>query len=642
MKGRVRKMENKNGNEAVEFDEINLSEDLDDINFDEDGNDLNFDDLGIEDESEGEIGDDDFGDWGEFSEEDNDGDNGNGVDGDSADELEELSTDDDFGDWGEFSEDDSTEQSNNEEEQTDFSNFDDFDDLKEEQSEDIEQDNSNVDWDDNLLEEDDNNELLDETLPIEQDSVEEIEEVIEESPEDDIDYRDGAIADSSELHDDDTYSNNLNDEHSFINSTGGINVQVTDDERENGFELAYIDIEKIAITKRIRNMSSVDSLVQSIKSTGLLEPLVVVGTETEGLYVLLSGYRRIQACARAGKRRIPCIVNTRINTTEIPIIEAMYNHSKSYTIKEQIDYIDYLEKEQGILNPAMIEYLLQMNSGDYTKLKDILNDNDDDIVSKLYEGAYDIATAFKKLEQRRKKESAEEKENKRASKVYDDEAESGADKIEGSGEAVDGEALTEEQIQSLSFNIEDLDDIVENKSLSDMIEEGDNIEGFEPHKQKVGEREYIDPAIKKSVMARDHSTCMCCRRGGEQYADVLDYHHIKPVFMGGEDTVDNGIMLCVTCHRLVHLYSTGDLSIDKVLVDNTPYDELSEEKKLQYMNSEILEDEKTKFKKVIELGSVIRKGIAMMGMNREQYKKEHPNTGIGRRKPGVNAPQEIS
>ena len=55
-----------------------------------------------------------------------------------------------------------------------------------------------------------------------------------------------------------------------------------------------------------------------------------------------------------------------------------------------INYIDYLEKEKGILSASMIEYLLQMNSGDYTKLKDILNDDDDDIVSKLMDGTYTI------------------------------------------------------------------------------------------------------------------------------------------------------------------------------------------------------------------------------------------------------------
>lgn len=470
------------------------------------------------------------------------------------------------------------------------------------------------------------------------DTSSDLKQELSDNKEDYIDYSDGAIMDDVDLHDDTNSDTSPTRGSDFINDTGNIVVQ-DDKDDDNGFSLEYVNIENILITQRIRKNHSVDGLVQSIKSTGLIEPLTVAGTKTEGLYVLLDGYRRIQACARAGKTRVPCIVNNRVSTPEIPILEAMYNHSQNYSIKEQVDYITYLETQKGIMNPAMIEYLLQMNSGDYTKLKDILNDNDDDIVTKLFDGIYDIATAFKKLEQRRKKESLEEKENKAAARVYEDENASGVDQIAGSGEETDGEGLTEEQIQSLAINAEDLDEDIDDTSINEMIEEDKNLEGFEPHKQKVGEREYIDPIIKKSVMARDNNTCQCCKRGGEQYVDILDYHHILPVYLSGEDSIENGIMLCVACHRLVHLYSTDDLHIDRALLEGE-YNELNDEQKLRYENEQIFEDEKKRFKRIIKLGSIIRKGIVAKGMNREQYKKEHSNNGIGRRKPGVNAEQE--
>lgn len=457
----------------------------------------------------------------------------------------------------------------------------------------------------------------------------------------DVDIDGGTLVNDVDLHDDeDDIETAASIGSGFISDTGSIVVQDIDDQG-NGFDLTYINIEKIAITQRIRKLQSVEGLVQSIQSTGLLKPLVVAPTATKGLYVLLDGYRRIQACARAGMTVVPCIINNRVSTQEIPILEAMYNHSQNYSIKEQIDYIDYLEKQKGIMNPAMIEYLLQMNSGDYTKLKDILADNDDDIVTKLYDGVYDIATAFKKLEQRRKKETLEERENKKAARVYEDEQESGADQIQGSGEETSGDGLTEDQINALAINAENLDDDIEDTSLNEMIEEDKNLEGFKPHKQKVGEREYIDPIIKKTVMARDNSTCQCCKRGGKQYVDILDYHHIVPCFLSGEDTPENGIMLCVACHRLVHLYSTNDLYIDNALLTGS-YNDLSEEDKSHYESEEIFEDEKKRFKRIIKLGSIIRKGMVAKGLNREQYKKDHPNTGIGRRKPGVNAEQEIS
>jgi len=466
------------------------------------------------------------------------------------------------------------------------------------------------------------------------------DEIIEDVEIEDEDIGDGALVENGVLlEDDEEDSDDFQHSSDFISDSGAIVVQDRVDDSENGFNLQYIDINKIAITPRIRSMKSVEALVQSIQSTGLLQPLTVAPTATEGLYVLLDGYRRIQACARVGRTKIPCIINNKVNTPEIPILEAMYNHNQKYTIKEQIDYIDFLEKQKGIMNPGMIEYLLQMNNGDYTKLKDILNDNDDDIVTKLLDGVYDIATAFKKLEQRRKKESIEEKEDKKASQVYDDEQESGADQIQGAGEEADGSALTDEQLAALNLNPETLDDDIDDTSINEMVEEDKNLDGFKPHKQKVGEREYVDPIIKKTVMARDKSTCQCCKRGGEQYVDILDYHHILPVFLGGVDTPENGIMLCVACHRLVHLYSTDDLHIDTALL-NGSYNNLTTEDKERYENEQIFEDEKKRFKRIIKLGSVIRKGIVAKGMNREQFKKEHSNNNIGRRKPGVSAEQE--
>ena len=154
-------------------------------------------------------------------------------------------------------------------------------------------------------------------------------------------------------------------------------------------------------------------------------------------------------------------------------------------------------------------------------------------------------------------------------------------------------------------------------------------------------RDYLQEQGIKTVMTRDNGTCQCCKRGGMQYTGILDYHHILPVFLGGADTTENGIMLCVACHRLVHLYSTDDLPLDKALLEGS-YSDLTEEQKARFENEEIFEDEKRRFKRIIKLGSVIRKGIVAKGLNKEQYKKEHSNTGIGRRKPGVNAEQEMT
>lgn len=520
-----------------------------------------------------------------------------------------------------------------------------------------------IDSEEDLENEEDISKLSDEELdrlisetdqPVEVDSNGFKEEGIDSIKYESIDAdHDGAILDKDSLMSESF--DTVDKDADFISDTGEI-VVMDNKESTDNFVLQYIDIKNIAIVKRIRkNTTNVEDLVQSIKSTGLLEPLVVAPTATEGFYVLLAGFRRIMACARAGKRMIPCIVNTKVSIPEIPVLEALYNHSKSYTIREIVDYIDYLEKQKGIMSASMIEYLLQLNSGDYTKLKDILNDNDEDIVSKLFDGIYTIDMAFKKLEQRRKKESAEEKENKKAAKVYEDTEESGADKIAGSGEESEEDAaLTDEEIASLAISVDDLSN-VDDVSLDDMVEESNSMEGFEPHRQNPNEREIIDPAIRKAVMSRDNNTCQCCLRGGPDYVDILDLHHIVEVYLGGVDSVENSITLCLNCHKQVHSFAFNQLHIPK----SKTTDELNIEidsfiSKIDLKNKEegkdpltdrekdeirqhriaIYEEEQSKYKRIVKLGNVIRKGLQQKHIKLEQAKKEHPIDKIGRQKPG--------
>lgn len=402
----------------------------------------------------------------------------------------------------------------------------------------------------------------------------------------------------------------------FISDTGDI-VVMDDDSNEDAFELVYLNLEQIGLVKRIRQLKNVEGLVKSIKSTGLLEPIVVGLTATDGFYVLLHGFRRLLACARANKKRIPCIVNKKVNTINIPIVEALYNQCQRYSIKETVDYIDYLEKENGIMSASLIEYLLQMNPGDYTKLKDVLNDNDDDIVDKLYSGVYSIEQAFKKLEQRRKKETIEEKENRKAEQVYGDEEKSGIGAVAGSGEEADGNGgLTEEEIAELAFNANDLDKGIEDESLESMVKEADSIDGFKPNKQDYHERVPLDPKLRKSILARDNNTCQVCKRvSGMEYVECLDVHHIVEVYLGGDDDKDNLITTCTVCHKLIHLHGRGELYI-------RPYDEMTEE-------------EANKFKRIVKLGNVIRKGLAKKGMTRQELKKVDKANTIGRTKPGT-------
>ena len=554
-------------------------------------------------------------DYGSLDEDDdNDTDNdANGIDIDYTDDDEVIDLDED-----DIEESDGIEESDDDTDESDG-----IDDYTEEPDDDIdESDDSSIIDQIDYTDEDEIIDLSEDTDSIEgsyeeQDSDEQDSDDSDDSEEgQDIadDYGVTVSLEDSGLNDNDSFDVILSGENTFMDTNGDIVVQDRDDNGER-FELKYIDIANIAVTNRIRSNKNVDSLVQSIKSTGLLQPLTVAPLATDGLYVLIAGFRRILACAKAGIKSIPCIVNKKINVPDVPILEALYNHNCNYTMKEIVDYINYLEKEKGISSASMIEYLLQMDSGDYTKLKDVLNDNDDDIVSALMNGQLTIAQAFKKLEQRRKKESKEEKELKKAEQVYGDAEESGADKLAGSGEEADEDvALTDDEIAELSISADDLNN-VDDKSLDEMVEEGKNMEGFEPNKQDYKNREILDPALRKAVLARDNNTCQCCGLTGQEYTEVFDIHHKVEVYLGGTDDIDNLLTTCIICHKMIHLYSRGELHI-------RPNDELTPE-------------EQKKFKRVILLGMKIREGMAMKHMKKEELKKVDKAETIGRTKPGT-------
>lgn len=413
--------------------------------------------------------------------------------------------------------------------------------------------------------------------------------------------------------------------NTFTDEFGNIVVQEKDGEN---FRIEYINIENIVVpNKRVRKDAGVEELMVSIRSTGLLCPILVAPLATEGTYVLIKGKRRLLAMAKTGKKVIPCIVNAKIRTTEIAIIEALYNHYRAYTIKEIIDFIDYLEKEKGVTRGDTIEYLLQMNSGDYAKLKDVLTDDDEEIVTPLLNGEITIDKAFKNLEKRRKAETKEQQQKDKAEKVFNSSQQSDLSGLKDSGEDAGEGNLNDEDIKELGINLGNLDEDLDEKSLDDMVEEGKQMKGFEPHQQDVKNRERMDPAIRKAILARDNNTCQCCELGGASYLSRLDTHHVIPVFLGGKDEVDNGVTLCVLCHGLVHDWSTGDLQIPK----SKPEEEVSQ---MSAEDRALYEFEQKRFKRVIKLGNYIRKGMQAKGVKREALRKATYEANPGRNKPG--------
>lgn len=390
------------------------------------------------------------------------------------------------------------------------------------------------------------------------------------------------------------------------------------------FAIAYLSPEDISVTKRIRKSADAGSLVRSIRDVGLLKPITVAPVG-EDCYVLVDGLRRLNACIEAGMSKIPCIVGKSVKTSDIPVMASVYNHAQPYSNAEVSAYVDYLMNEREIHDYNNIEYLLQLETGEVAKLQDLKSDNDPEIMGKFMGEELSIGAAFKKLEARRKKESKAEKLARQAEKAY----ETG----EGLSEAGERGTISEtdfgDEPARKPFNPGELDENIDDKPLDAMVAESDATVGFKPNKQKVGKRERIEPSIKKATLARDNYTCQCCKRGGESYVDSLDYHHIMPVALGGDDSVSNGVTLCVLCHRFVHLFGNGQLTVPMGKTDED-LTVLSAEERAIY------DDDQRKFKRIVKLGQLIRDGYAKQGIDRKKAREMFPVDGVGRHKPSEN------
>jgi len=311
------------------------------------------------------------------------------------------------------------------------------------------------------------------------------------------------------------------------------------------YEIQNIDVEKIIIPPRIRRSKKMhDDLYASIKEKGLLEPLTVLRSPNEEDYFLIHGLNRLYVLMDMGMTSVPCIVRSNIDTQDIKLYEAIYNGSKKYDIYEIIDFAMYMESRQIFFIPSEIEELLGLNYGEYLKLKALIEFGDDELLKKINKDLT-ITQAFKRMEKLLAKKAKENEEEKN----------------------------------------EDIQD--ENKL----------VELPEPNLQQVGKRTPLNSALRKEVEARDEFTCQSCGLRGQTFNKIFEVHHIVPVYLNGEDDLDNLVLLCPNCHKMVHLFSFNDLYIT--------------------------EENKERFITIIKLGNIIKQKITSLDKPIDVIKKEY-------------------
>lgn len=500
--------EDSDDEDSYDFDSEASNESEDDSSYESESD----DDFCLEDSEDSEESDDDEYEWEEQSE----------------DSEEQMSSEDD-------SEEDSEEDSDDDDDEYDW----------EEQSEDSEE--LDKDFEDIEEQEDSNEWVSDTSSEIDEDSEEDITE--------DFDV------DESE------YEKAENE--SRINADDYVDYGETKDgTEERALNLLSLTSDKFSLstevikigeiglsepTKRGRQKTMI-GLTQSVKDMGILTPIHVMKVAEEDAtedykYVLIDGLRRMFGAIKNGMTEICATVwdfEDKEKGMELLLpLSLMLNRQQKRQWSEVWDLYRILELQSAI-TPGTLEFLLQLEAGDAMRLKDVMLCDYSEVKEALLSGEKNLDACYKMLQKMRK-----------------DEDQLGKDDATGFGDTVDGaeevagdvtegsEQLTDQDVLELLEMADNLDD--DSEVSSDDFSDMSTPDSAFVDQQKVGERHPLDPALRQAVLARDDFTCRCCgmRMIGVRLG-LIAVHHILPVHVGGKDTMENLVTLCLNCHNSLH------------------------------------------------------------------------------------------
>lgn len=327
-------------------------------------------------------------------------------------------------------------------------------------------------------------------------------------------------------------------------------LKLTSDAYTRKFERIRID--QIGFTDPVKK-SRVDTMIgltSTIKDLGVLDPIDVMTVPEESedddyKYILISGLRRVFGALKNGQTEIDAIVwdfHDKDKGNDLLLyLGLLLNRTQKRSWGELWHLYQILEL-QAPITPGTLEYLLQLESGDAMKLKDVMLCDYDEVKQALLNDEKTLDGAYKMLCKLRKEED----------RLAADDAMGVAEEVEGASDVADnhvGESgtLTNEDVMELLDMAGSSDDSIEDEDF-----DGLNQSAFEDEHQKVGDRHPVDPAIRQATFQRDNYRCRCCGTGGVAFLGTLVYHHVIPVYAHGADSVDNGLTLCDSCHQILH------------------------------------------------------------------------------------------
>lgn len=392
-------------------------------------------------------------------------------------------------------------------------------------------------------------------------------------------------------------------------------LKITSDSYTRKFEKIRID--QIGFTDPVKKSraETMTGLTSIVKDLGVLDPIDVMTVPEESeddtyKYVLIAGLRRVFAALKNGQTEIDAIVwdfKDKDQGNDLALYLGLLLNRTQRRNWGEIWHLYQVLELQSSITPGTLEYLLQLESGDAMKLKDVMLCDYDEVKQALLSGEKNLDGAYKLLAKLRKEEDklAKEDETGVAESVE------GAEEIASDNTGEQGQ-LSDQDVMELLEMVDGVDEDVTDEDFDSA-----NKSAFDDEHQKVGDRHPVDPAIRQGTFQRDNFRCRCCGTGGVAFLATLVYHHAIPVHCGGADTVENGLTLCDSCHQTLHC---AEKAGGRIPMTKEQFEEYSE-------------DEQLRIKRILKFAKVAVEAAKRKGISKDKIVAE-ANKSARHRMPG--------
>lgn len=384
-------------------------------------------------------------------------------------------------------------------------------------------------------------------------------------------------------------------------------LKITSDSYTRKFEKIRLD--QIGFTDPVKKSraETMTGLTSIVKDLGVLDPIDVMTVEDpddDYKYVLISGLRRVFAALKNGQTEIDAIVwdfKDKDQGNDLALYLGLLLNRTQRRNWGEIWHLYQVLELQSAITPGTLEYLLQLESGDAMKLKDVMLCDYDEVKQALLSGEKNLDGAYKLLAKLRKEEDKLAKEDETG---VSDTVE-GAEEIASDNVGEQGQ-LSDQDVMELLEMVDGVDEDVTDEDFDEV-----NKGSFEEEGQKVGERHPVDPAIRQGTFQRDNFRCRCCGTGGVAFLGTLVYHHAIPVSARGKDSVANGLTLCDSCHQVLHC---AEKAGGKIPMTKEQFEEYSEAEQLR-------------IKRILKFAKVAVEAHKRVGNSRDKIVKEATASG---------------